>query len=425
MPAAIGANDGIQRHVTMRPPLPSLPQDHDASPANGAGGDRHDGRPQIGAVRPDAPETIGSRAGASAPYLRIEGLTKRFGGFTALADISLEIFEREFVCFLGPSGCGKTTLLRAIAGLDVQSSGRIEQAGRDISALPPSDRDFGIVFQSYALFPNLTVARNIAYGLENRRARRAEIEARVRQLLELVGLGDQGHKYPAQLSGGEQQRVALARALAPSPGLLLLDEPLSALDAKVRARLRHEVRALQRRVGVTTIMVTHDQEEALTMADRIVVMDHGAIEQIGTPVEIYREPSTRFVADFIGTMNFLTGMVAGPDQVRLGEAHIDLPGRLDRLAPGSWVTIAVRPEDLLVENAASDAPNTFAARVEGIEFLGSFVRAELMLDRLAGQRCWADFSINLVRRQSIETGQTLAVTLPAERLRVFEGGADG
>ena len=243
-------------------------------------------------------------------YLRIERLTKQFGAFTALADISLEIHEGEFVCFLGPSGCGKTTLLRAIAGLDIQTSGRIEQAGRDISALPPSKRDFGIVFQSYALFPNLTAAANVAYGLENARAPKAEVAARVRELLDMIGMGEQGAKYPAQLSGGQQQRVALARALATSPGLLLLDEPLSALDAKVRVYLRHEIKQLQRRLGVTTVMVTHDQEEALTMADRIVVMNHGVIEQVGTPLEIYRSPRTAFVADFVGTMNFIEGMMA-------------------------------------------------------------------------------------------------------------------
>jgi iron(III) transport system ATP-binding protein len=367
----------------------------------------------------------GTEGGAVAPYLRIEGLTKRFGAFTALHDISLEIFEREFVCFLGPSGCGKTTLLRAIAGLDIQTSGRIEQAGKDISALPPSERDFGIVFQSYALFPNLTVARNIAYGLENRRARRAEIDRRVEELLALVGLGDQGEKYPAQLSGGQQQRVALARALAPSPGLLLLDEPLSALDAKVRARLRGEVRGLQRRLGVTTIMVTHDQEEALTMADRIVVMNHGVIDQVGTPSEIYREPATRFVADFIGTMNFLPGRVTGPDRVGIAALEVRLPGRVDGLATGTAVTLAVRPEDLLVQAAPSDRPNTFAARIESLEFLGSFVRADLVVEGLPDQRCCADFSINLMRREAIEEGQRLNVTLPAERLRVFAGDAGG
>ena len=191
-----------------------------------------------------------------APYLRIERLTKMFGAFTALEDVSLEIYESEFVCFLGPSGCGKTTLLRAIAGLDIQTSGRIEQDGRDISALPPSERDFGIVFQSYALFPNLTVAKNVAYGLENRRTPKAEVTRRVAELLDLVGLPEQGNKYPAQLSGGQQQRIALARAIASSPGLLLLDEPLSALDAKVRVYLRHEVKDLQQRIGVTAVMIS-------------------------------------------------------------------------------------------------------------------------------------------------------------------------
>ncbi|UCH76088.1 MAG: ATP-binding cassette domain-containing protein, partial [Rhodospirillales bacterium] len=217
--------------------------------------------------------STGTQAGA--PYLRIANVTKNFGDFTALDDVSIDINEGEFVCFLGPSGCGKTTLLRAIAGLDIQTFGRIDQGGRDISALPPAERDFGIVFQSYALFPNLTVTRNIAYGLENRKLPKDEVRARVDELLQLVGLSGQGDKYPAQLSGGQQQRVALARALATSPGLLLLDEPLSALDARVRVHLRHEIKQLQHRLGVTTIMVTHDQEEALTMADRIVVMNHG------------------------------------------------------------------------------------------------------------------------------------------------------
>jgi iron(III) transport system ATP-binding protein len=368
---------------------------------------------------------VPTHGGETPSYLRIEHLTKRFGAFTALDDISLEIFEREFVCFLGPSGCGKTTLLRAIAGLDVQSSGRIEQAAADISAAPPGERDFGIVFQSYALFPNLTVAANIAYGLESRRARRADIERRVGELLELVGLADQGRKYPAQLSGGQQQRVALARALAPSPGLLLLDEPLSALDAKVRARLRQEVRALQRRLGVTTIMVTHDQEEALTMADRIVVMNHGVIDQVGTPLEIYREPATRFVADFIGTMNFLPGRAAAPDRVTVAALEIDLAGGTPALTPGTEVTLAVRPEDLVVQAAPSARANTFEATVAGIEFLGSFVRADLALAGHAGPRCCADFSINMVRREAIEIGQTVNVTLPADRLRVFAGDDHG
>ena len=236
-------------------------------------------------------------------YLRIDNVWKTFGDFAALKDVSLAIDEGEFICFLGPSGCGKTTLLRAIAGLDPQTRGAIHQGGKDISTLPASKRDYGIVFQSYALFPNLTVEKNIAFGLENTGHPRAEINRRVAELLSLVGLPDQGRKYPAQLSGGQQQRIALARAIAISPGLLLLDEPLSALDAKVRVHLRHEIKELQRKLGVTTVMVTHDQEEALSMADRIVVMNHGVIEQVGTPTEVYRHPATLFVADFIGETN--------------------------------------------------------------------------------------------------------------------------
>src|SRR5688572_27926391 len=221
-----------------------------------------------------------------SPFLRLEGIRKEFGSFTALRDIRLDVSQGEFVCFLGPSGCGKTTLLRIIAGLETQSAGTILQAGRDISRLPPAQRDYGIVFQSYALFPNLSVFDNVAYGLVNRRDPRAAIAARVAELLTLVGLPDAAAKYPSQLSGGQQQRIALARALATSPGLLLLDEPLSALDALERVRLRGEIRSLQQRLGVTTIMVTHDQEEALSMADRIVVMNQGAIEQLGTPSEV-------------------------------------------------------------------------------------------------------------------------------------------
>ncbi|MBR9827976.1 MAG: putative 2-aminoethylphosphonate ABC transporter ATP-binding protein, partial [Oceanospirillales bacterium] len=245
----------------------------------------------------------------STPYLQIEHLRKSFGSFTALDDISLDIQEGEFVCFLGPSGCGKTTLLRAIAGLEQQEEGAIVQAGQDVSVLPPQQRDFGIVFQSYALFPNLTVNDNIAYGLANMKIPRRERQQRVQGLLDQIHLPDIGDKFPGQLSGGQQQRVALARALATEPGLLLLDEPLSALDARVRLHLRNEICALQRKLGITTIMVTHDQDEALTMADRIVVMDHGRIAQIGTPEEIYQQPATEFVARFVGSMNLLPARV--------------------------------------------------------------------------------------------------------------------
>ena len=353
-----------------------------------------------------------------APYLRIQSLTKVFGNFTALENISLEIFEGEFVCFLGPSGCGKTTLLRAIAGLDIQTEGRVEQAGQDISALPPSERDFGIVFQSYALFPNMTVAKNVAYGLENRKASKAQIKKRVTELLELVGLPEQGDKYPAQLSGGQQQRIALARAIATSPGLLLLDEPLSALDAKVRARLRHEVKDLQRKLGITTVMVTHDQEEALTMADRIVVMNQGVIEQVGSPVEVYREPVTSFVADFIGTMNFVPGKMAGRDRVRLGD--VEMTCDADAIAEGAEVTVAIRPEDVILSDSEGEQ-NTWRARVKSMEFLGSFVRAELDSNATGKEPLLADISINFVRSHNLKEGDNVTLKVPRERIRVYTG----
>ena len=353
------------------------------------------------------------------PYLRIEHLTKQFGEFLALKDLSLEINAGEFVCFLGPSGCGKTTLLRAIAGLETQTSGRIFQGEREISNLPASQRDFGIVFQSYALFPNLTVAQNVGYGLVSRRMAKVEIATRVADLLRLVGLPDAGAKFPAQLSGGMQQRVALARALALSPGLLLLDEPLSALDARVRAYLRQEIRQLHKRLGVTTIMVTHDQEEALTMADRIVVMNHGVIEQVGTPVQVYRQPSSAFVADFVGKTNLLAGIVVRPGLVRYGT--MDLACDLDiRPGPGSEVTLAIRPEDVVVRNVAAQAENSFAVRVAEMEFLGSFCRVGLAING-DPPALLADFSINTVRDLSITEGMELRVGLPPERIRVFPG----
>jgi iron(III) transport system ATP-binding protein len=353
----------------------------------------------------------------TGPYLRIERLTKRFGSFSALQDISLEIFPGEFVCFLGPSGCGKTTLLRAIAGLDVQTSGRIFQADKEISNLPASRRDFGIVFQSYALFPNLTVAANVGYGLVSRGLPRVEIRTRVIDLLRLVGLPESERKYPAQLSGGQQQRVAVARALALSPGLLLLDEPLSALDARVRAHLRIEIRRLHQRLGVTTVMVTHDQEEALTMADRIVVMNQGVIEQVGTPTEVYRKPTSAFVADFVGTTNFLPGVVIGPGHVRF--ADIDLACELDvRPGAGHDVTLAIRPEDVVVRNIVASTTNAFTARVAEIEFLGSFCRVGLAVNG-AIPALVADFSINVVRDLAIAEGKEMLIALPPERLRVF------
>jgi iron(III) transport system ATP-binding protein len=356
---------------------------------------------------------------ADAAYLKVENLTKKFGDFTALKDISLEVLEGEFVCFLGPSGCGKTTLLRAIAGLDIQTHGRVEQGGRDISGLPPLERDFGIVFQSYALFPNLTVYKNVAYGLENRKTPKPEIQARVRELLESVGLTDQEDKYPAQLSGGQQQRVALSRALATKPGLLLLDEPLSALDAKVRVRLRREIKELQLKLGITTIMVTHDQEEALTMADRIVVMNEGVIEQIGTPQDIYSRPVNPFVADFIGTMNFLTGAAAGNGRVRLGDIELAATDGPDGIKEGNAVTICIRPEDVATRGVTLDTANAVQTVVETLEFLGSFYRATLRVQDAGKTAIRADFSINLVRDLDISEGQEFTVALPSDHIRVY------
>jgi iron(III) transport system ATP-binding protein len=361
-----------------------------------------------------------SEQGPGSAFLSIHGLCKRFGSFVALKDINLEVRRGEFVCFLGPSGCGKTTLLRAIAGLDPQDEGRLFISGRDVSKAPPADRDFGIVFQSYALFPNLTVGKNVAYGLVNRRRSGAEIRQRVQELLTLVGLADQEHKYPIQLSGGQQQRVALARALATSPGILLLDEPLSALDAKVRVRLREEIRALQRRLGVTTIMVTHDQEEALAMADRIVVMNQGVIDQVGTPAEIYQNPATAFVADFVGEMSFLDATVTGPKTVRTGS--LELACADDRGVPsGTPIRIGLRPEEVRVRDVAATDANALAVRIESIEFLGPFCRARLRPEIEASELV-ADFSTNLMRDLKVAAGQRIMVALPPESLRVFVDG---
>ena len=355
------------------------------------------------------------------PYLRISKLTKKFSDFVALNDVSLEIYKGEFVCFLGPSGCGKTTFLRAIAGLDIQTSGRVFQAEQDISALPPSERDFGIVFQSYALFPNLTVKNNIAFGLENQKFTRDDIKKRVEELLELVGLPEQENKYPAQLSGGQQQRIALARAIATSPGLLLLDEPLSALDAKVRVYLRQEIKALQRRLGITTIMVTHDQEEAMTMADRIVVMNHGVIDQVGTPKEIYREPQTLFVADFIGTMNKMKCQIKTSESVTLG--GMELSCRKHLITSGQSAVISIRPEDIIpghaLDEKADQINNRINVTINDMEFLGSYWRIRLGHKILSESQLIIDLSINAKAQMEISLNKIISIELPPDRLWVF------
>ncbi|WP_295537583.1 putative 2-aminoethylphosphonate ABC transporter ATP-binding protein [uncultured Pseudacidovorax sp.] len=352
-------------------------------------------------------------------YLRLEGVHKRFGAFTALESIDLEIAQGELVCFLGPSGCGKTTLLRIIAGLEVQTGGRLAQGGIDISRLPPARRDYGIVFQSYALFPNLSIADNVAYGLVNQRRPRQEIAARVDELLQLVGLPGSGAKYPAQMSGGQQQRVALARALAASPGLLLLDEPLSALDAIVRVHLRNEIRALQRRLGVTTIMVTHDQEEALSIADRIVVMNHGVIEQVGTPLQVYREPATPFVAEFVGKVNRLPAVAEGERWFRCGDRRwqVDADRGAD-FRPGRPVMLYLRPEDRAMTGFAPDHPGLCTGTVAQIEFLGGNCLAELVVDGLPGP-LQMQFSLNQMDEFGVQEGRRLRFALRLDRLRVF------
>ena len=355
--------------------------------------------------------------GNSGSYLELRGVTKTFGSFTALRDIDLDVAQGEFVCFLGPSGCGKTTLLRIIAGLEVQSTGSVRQAGRDISRLPPAQRDYGIVFQSYALFPNLSVSDNVAYGLVNRRDPRAAIAARVAELLKLVGLPGAGAKFPSQLSGGQQQRIALARALATSPGLLLLDEPLSALDALERVRLRQEIRALQQRLRVTTIMVTHDQEEALSMADRIVVMNQGEIEQIGSALEIYREPASPFVADFVGKVNVLAGTVEAGG-VRVGSCLLKCNG--GAAAAGHAVKLYLRPEDIIARPIAPGDSNVLDARIDKIEFLGSYCLVRVAADALQEQPLTVYLSLNFLSEQDLEPGKPLKLRILPERLRLFD-----
>jgi iron(III) transport system ATP-binding protein len=351
-----------------------------------------------------------------AEALRLEGVHKAFGDFVALRSIDLVIPPGELVCFLGPSGCGKTTLLRIIAGLERQTRGRILQNGRDVSDAPPAARDYGIVFQSYALFPNLTIAENVAYGLVNRRKARADITARVQDLLSLVGLPDAGRKYPSQMSGGQQQRVALARALATSPSLLLLDEPLSALDAKVRERLRGEIRQLQRRLRVTTIMVTHDQEEALSMADRVVVMNQGGIDQVGSPSDVYERPETPFVADFLGKVNVLKGVALGGGRYRVGTAELLLPA--GDHGSGQDVRIYVRPEDRHVEGIVASLPNRLRGRIARIDYLGTFCLAELRCEAL-GQPMLISYSLNQLHDLKVREGGEVEIALRVDRVRVF------
>ncbi|WP_022728927.1 ABC transporter ATP-binding protein [Fodinicurvata sediminis] len=296
-------------------------------------------------------------------HLLIQDVSKFYGQFQALHDVSLEVGSEEFVCLLGPSGCGKTTLLRIVAGLEPFDSGRLQIGDRDLREIDAQHRGFGIVFQSYSLFPNMTVAENIGYGLKIRKWPRDKVDAKVRELMELVRFPELAERYPHELSGGQQQRVAIARALAVDPGLLLLDEPLSALDARVRAEMRTEIRDVQRRLGIPTIMVTHDQEEALTMADRIVCMQDGRIEQVGTPQDLYARPQTRFVADFVGISNLLDEQTAA----RLS------PDLLAHKPEGTEAQLlALRPEQIGLR-----PDSTGEATVTQVTYLGNISRVTM------------------------------------------------
>ncbi len=350
--------------------------------------------------------------------LSLEQVGKTVGPSVHLHPMSLNPAPDAVTVLLGATQAGKTSLMRLMAGLDVPTSGRVLVDGRDVTGTPVRERNVAMVYQQFINYPSMTVFDNIASPLKLGGRPRAEIERRVRELAARLHIEVFLDRLPAELSGGQQQRVALARALAIEPGLLLLDEPLSALDARVRVHLRHEIKALHRRLGVTTIMVTHDQEEALTMADRIVVMNHGVIDQIGTPEEIYRAPATPFVADFVGTMNLLDGVVLAPGRVRVGDAEL-LCDAAAKLAAGTLVGLCIRPEDIRVRDIGPDAPNRLAAAIEDIDFLGSFCRATLVLAAVPGAELTGDFSINLMRDYALKPGQPLAIALPPDRLRVF------
>jgi putative spermidine/putrescine transport system ATP-binding protein len=312
-------------------------------------------------------------------YLVLKDIQKRFGDAVAVSDFNLSAERGEFVSFLGPSGCGKTTTLRMIAGFEQPTVGTITINDEDVTYKPPNKRNVGMVFQSYALFPNMTVADNIGFGLKVRKRSKDDIRKRVAELLEIVNLPDKGNRYPYQLSGGQQQRVALARALAFEPQVLLLDEPLSALDAKIRVALRHEIRTIQRQLGITTVYVTHDQEEALSLSDRVVVMSEGRMEQVGTPFEIYNFPTTAFVASFVGTLNLLPGVVADA-----GRGELTIAGQPVRIgqsfegSAGRQVNVALRPE-MVSLGATGDGQNQLTGKVTDVSFLGSIVRIRVGL----------------------------------------------
>ena len=320
-------------------------------------------------------------------FVELVDIVKRFGRHLAVDSFSLKVEEGELVSFLGGSGCGKTTTLRMIAGFETPTAGKILIKGSDVVQMPPNRRGVGMVFQNYALFPNMTAGQNIGFGLKVAGRHPAERDRRVGEMLALIHMDDYRDRYPHQMSGGQQQRVALARALAVEPSVLLLDEPLSALDAKIRVRLRAEIRAIQRKLAITTIYVTHDQEEALSISDRIVVMKDGRIEQVGTPFEIYNRPATAFVASFIGSSNLLRATVVDParGRVMLDGQEITTAAPFSGL-PGSEVRLTIRPESLALHNGVAEN-NHLRGTLSNVIFLGSIVRlvistgqSELLMD---------------------------------------------
>jgi putative spermidine/putrescine transport system ATP-binding protein len=352
-------------------------------------------------------------------FLELTGIQKTFAGTTAVEDFNLAAERGEFVSFLGPSGCGKTTTLRMIAGFEYPTAGRIRIGDADITDQPPNRRNVGMVFQSYALFPNMTVAGNIGFGLKVRKRPKDAIAKRVEELLTLIHLEGRGGRYPYQLSGGQQQRVALARALAIEPQVLLLDEPLSALDAKIRVALRKEIRSIQRQLGITTVYVTHDQEEALSLSDRVVVMSEGRIEQIGTPSEIYNFPATPFVASFVGTLNLLNAKVVDP-----ARGELEIEGQRVRAAKavaassGATVSVALRPES--IELGENGGTNRFHGPLQDISFLGSIVRMRMGLGNDS-----TSLSLDTFNDPNLElppVGDQVTVSFPPEACLVLAQG---
>ena len=314
-------------------------------------------------------------------FLRLESLGKTFGDHVAVNEANLHVNQGEFISLLGPSGCGKTTILRMIAGFEVPTMGRIHVDGRDVTNLRPNQRQIGMVFQSYALFPNMNVSANIGFGLKVAGESRAAIAERVREMLDLIGLEGHEKRYPFELSGGQQQRVALARALAARPTMLLLDEPLSALDAKIRVSLRQQIKRIQRELGITTVFVTHDQEEALSISDRVVVMNAGRIEQVGTPFEIYNHPASRFVATFVGTLNLVEAQVVDAAAARLaiGNQTFSLPSLPEEAAAQQTVSLALRPEAVTIGKHDHNDVHLEGV-VSEVAFLGSVIRIHVDVD---------------------------------------------